>query len=143
MKVPGSTAPDPRDPHRGGPRVIIADCGVDACLVTLAGEDVLILSPNQTFTSAVAAAGRVLAGRGVDEDAVRSLVRWHFPRAAELDLDMVLPGYSDRWVARALAIEEARSIRLVVALVVLILVVIGASLAYSLVDLDLGDFRLP
>jgi hypothetical protein len=58
-------------------RVVVQDFGVDAALVQLPDEAVLVLRPGQSISSAVSAVTALLPGFGADQ--ARSLVRDAFP----------------------------------------------------------------
>ena len=115
-------------PQPGGKaKLIVADCGIDACWVSNYDGGVLIVSPNQTFACAAAAVARVAPHLHTDE--VRAMLREKLPRM-DMNIDVVLPGYSMRHLNRQ-AEQEGRSTRgwlmaMVVLLGVLVLVVLLA-----------------
>ena len=65
-------------------QVVIADHGVDACLIERKAQpSVLVLRPDQTFGSAVNAVAALFPHAAMDE--VRRLVRQHLPDVMDLD----------------------------------------------------------
>lgn len=119
--------------RRTAPQVIIADRGVDACVIEADGVELLILSPNQTLSSAVAAAARALPNWGRED--LRALIRPQFP-GPDLDVDGILPGYSDRSAHEELHRKQARRARLTYAvtglIVVALLVLVSVTAAFSM-----------
>lgn len=66
-----------------GPKVVVADVGVDAALFQEDERPVVVLRPGQTFTSAVRAMQRVLPNMHPDQ--IRRLIRKHLPAASDFD----------------------------------------------------------
>jgi hypothetical protein len=66
------------------PRIVVEDVGADAVLVEVNGEPVLVLSPHQSFASAVSAVERYVPE--LDQDRARALIRAHLPDAPDLEV---------------------------------------------------------
>ncbi|GAA5016021.1 hypothetical protein [Actinopolymorpha pittospori] len=93
------------------PRIVVEDVGADAVLVEVNGEPVLVLSPHQSFASAVGAVERYVPE--IDQDRARALVRAHLPDAPDLEVAGDTPSVpaadreERRWVPAKLVIVVA------------------------------------
>ncbi|MGW5360771.1 hypothetical protein [Actinopolymorpha pittospori] len=93
------------------PRIVVEDVGADAVLVEVNGEPVLVLSPHQSFASAVGAVERYVPD--IDQDRARALVRAHLPDAPDLEVAGDTPSVPAadrevrRWVPAKLVIVVA------------------------------------
>jgi hypothetical protein len=94
------------------PRIVVEDVGADAVLVEVNGEPVLVLSPHQSFASAVSAVERYVPE--LDQDRARALIRAHLPQAPDLELAGVAPSQTPpaerverRWMSAKLGVGIA------------------------------------